>query len=1176
MNSEAYLRVYLLGTPMVEWMGRPLDIPRRKVRALLFYLAVSPEALPRDQLKALFWPDNDETTARRNLSHLSTHLRHSLPEPTILQTTEETLSLDHERVWCDAKAFNEISNISPSLLHPDALQQAVSLYRGTFLNGFSLPDSAEFEAWLLKKQGEFERQFLEMLATLIQAHIAREEYDLAVRCAERYLEVDDLAEDIHRYLISLYALSGSRGAALRQYERCTAILERELGVRPLPETRQVYQAVLEGSPLHPSVLLKAPLAEAPPMRYSPMPLYGREVALRFLEELYARACNSQPAIAIISGEAGIGKTRLIQEFTKRVEREALVLYGSAHPSEHKLPYQPIVEALRSMPIAEAPRLGKISLQLLSRCSQIWLAEVSRILPELLTLMPNLPTPLPAEAEEGRARLFEALTQFVLNLATDHNPLILVLDDLQWADDSTLEWLAYLSRRIKGHRIILLIAYRSEDREKVGFLYSALQQSGFLSEIRLAGLELTSVLHILAHFIAPTPESQAIATRLHRATGGNPFFLIETLRSLSESECLQGDLRTLEEFPLPDTLKQALDARLRRLSPGTRQVLEAAAILGLRFSFDWVHRTSGRAELDTMNSLEELVARRLLTLEGTEYHFVHELVRRVVEESLNPLRRVLLHRRAARFLERLAPEEVSALAHHYDACGEQQKALHYHQLAAQRAESISAWKEAEKHYTRTLELIRNIDPEGKQPALLEPHGKALMARAHLLFLQARLEERDADLSSLSHLATSSGDKGLLLQASMHRVRYLNLDAQYDEAIKTAREGLALAASLSDTYAQSRLLAQIGFAHYFLGEPQCALNALETALQMCGASEDVEMRGRIVHIQGYVYFHLAEYPRSLACQMEALACHQKVGDANRMAWDGVDIGCLYLEMGCFQEAEEYISRYLALARQIGALPVEAHGLHALALLELYQGRYAIAADTLHQALDIQLTLRGEHTTSAMEEALGIALYHLGQLTEAQSLLESAAMRARRVRHVRRVANALIGLSLVKIAAGERVAAQRCLIEAVSTARESLCWLSLSAGLAALACVLRQEGDLARALEHAEEAVRIAQEKALATCEVWGEMENGLILLAKRKPEEALKHTAQAVALAPRAWQRWFGHEEVYYAHARVLLALGHSRQARLQIQQADEIIQAKARHIANPELRTHYLQRTKRAL
>ncbi|MGQ9715380.1 MAG: AAA family ATPase [Anaerolineae bacterium] len=213
-----------------------------------------------------------------------------------------------------------------------------------------------------------------------------------------------------------------------------------------------------------------------------MPLGGRDAALRRLEEAYARVQADYGEVVLISGEAGIGKSCLMQDFATSLSDWALILAGAGHPDTQMMPYQPVIEALRSVLTVQP---ADCNLQL------VWLAEASRLLPELRTLCPDLPPPLSSEPEEARGRLFEALNRLILGLTT--SPLLLCLDDLHWADGATLDWLAYLGRYLPGNRLLVLGTYQSEEAGDVAGLRHHLARLGILSEVKLAELDAEAIL-----------------------------------------------------------------------------------------------------------------------------------------------------------------------------------------------------------------------------------------------------------------------------------------------------------------------------------------------------------------------------------------------------------------------------------------------------------------------------------------------------------------------------------------------------------------------------------------------------------------------------------------------------------------------------------------------------------
>jgi tetratricopeptide (TPR) repeat protein len=698
--------------------------------------------------------------------------------------------------------------------------------------------------------------------------------------------------------------------------------------------------------------------------------------------------------------------------------------------------------------------------------------------------------------------------------------------------------------------------------------------GILSELRLTGLEPSAVLQIVHHLIGSRPGASALARRLHKVTGGNPFFVLETLRVLMETSELPQDLAALDEIPLPDTVRHAIEARLQRLDPGARQILEAGVILGMSFDFDVVRRTAGRGEMEAVDSLDQAVARQILVEEPPGYRFQHALIRQTLEAALGPVRRHLLHRRAARALEQVDPQPVVRIARHFDHGDNAERALHYYAQAVEEARELFAWPEAEAIQRRMLELLDVLDSDRSRPEYLALRGEILASRAHLRFLQGRPEDRDADLASLTALAESGDDDELRLRAILHQVRYLNLGGRYGGAIVRGQEGLAIAGRLDDTVAQSRLLAHVGFAHYFLGQPRPALTALESAIDLSGEEMDPGMRGRISHILGYVHYHLGNCPRALDYHQQAHACSRETGDYNRTAWNLMDVGFLHLKLGRSSKARKCLADSLALARRIAARPAEAYALTLLGDWELYSGSYAAALERYQESRVMQVEVGSKHGTVAAENGAGCALYHLGHLDRARQTLRRALDHAREIGHQRHVSLALIRLGLVELAAGSPSVARDRLTEALTVARESECAENVAAALAALARTEQNHSDPTAALDRAQEAARVAHPHRLPTCSAWAELEVGLALLAQGELRDALEHTSRAVENLPRMHEAWIGTEQVHRAHARILHALGRTEKSHEHARHAEAITQQKADRIPDPDTRQRYLQYVQR--
>ncbi|MCB0201109.1 MAG: AAA family ATPase, partial [Anaerolineae bacterium] len=335
MNSdrEVQFRLYLLGAPQMQWGDQAFTPARRQVRALLYYLAATLEPLSRDRLAFLFWADLPDSAARNNLKRLLSTVRSALPERSILTASRDIVGLDRSRIWCDVEEFQRLAAGSD----PGSWVEAVGLYHGPFLASFSLLNSPEYQTWHYQLQAQAELAYLDTLSRLVDSRRAAGDLDHAIDYAQRFLAVDELAEDIHRRLIELYGETGDRGAAARQFEACTLALERELGVRPLPETRAAYETAISARPTSPR----------PPHAWTVLPslnlpLIGREDAWQALTTAYHRLKSG--GVILISGEPGVGKSRLMQEFATACQ--STVLTGNNPSSGHHVPYHAVSEALR--------------------------------------------------------------------------------------------------------------------------------------------------------------------------------------------------------------------------------------------------------------------------------------------------------------------------------------------------------------------------------------------------------------------------------------------------------------------------------------------------------------------------------------------------------------------------------------------------------------------------------------------------------------------------------------------------------------------------------------------------------------------------------------------------------------------------------------------------------------
>ncbi|HWP35553.1 MAG TPA: AAA family ATPase [Thermodesulfobacteriota bacterium] len=896
--------------------GRTLALRPKKAQALLAYLAVRPgQAHPRAKLAALLWGEAGEEQARSSLRQTLFTLRKALPAggPPPLLFEGETVAVNPAAVRVDVADFEACVGKGT----PEALEEAAALYRGDLLDALDV-DEAPFEEWLLAERERLRELALEALSRLL-AHQTAAAPEQAIQTALRLLALDPLQEPAHRALMRLYAGQGRRGAALRQYQLCVSVLQRELGVEPEAETRQLYQEILQRRRLSPPAAAEAPpaarRARLPRRHGAPfrpagagleLPLIGREAEWAGLSGALERAWQGHGQTVAIIGEAGIGKSRLLAELAAEAGRRGgRVLLGRCYELEQILPFRPWVDALGSglagLPPAELEDL-----------SPVWRAELARLLPEWAEA--GLPAPL---ASDDPLRLFEAVAQLVASLAA-RQPLAVVLEDLHWADEMSLRLLGFLSRRASAWPVLIALTAREEelaDAPLLRRLLEALDRERCLRLLRLSPLAQPDAERLVRALLDEAALAR-LGEQIRAASEGNPFMVVETVRALQEGSWPP----TPSGLPLPDRVREVIAGRLDRLGERARQLVAVAAVIGREFDFTLLQHAAGLAAPEAAQGVEELVRRRLLHGVGERFDFAHDRIREVAYARLLAPYRRLLHRQVAEALETLHADNLephcAELGVHCREGEAWAKALSYLRRAGARAAARGAHREAVACFEQALDVLARL-PEQRE--LLE---EAVDLRFDLRCSLNPLGEFGRILECLREaetLARRLADERRLARVSSYLSQYFWIAGDPDRSIEYGRQALDTAAAAGD-------LATEVVTTYYLGRTYHAVGDYRRAVEYerkSAASVEGRLRAErfglaaLPSVAARVWLvwslaELGELAEAIAGAEEGLRIAEEAEAPFSLAGACLAAGIAYLRKGDLPRAVSVLERGRALCR------------------------------------------------------------------------------------------------------------------------------------------------------------------------------------------------------------------------------------------------------------------------
>ncbi|USG64371.1 AAA family ATPase [Brevibacillus ruminantium] len=790
-----------------------------KVRLLLAYLVLNLD-MPQSRRKLAFdfWPDSTDKQALSNLRKLLHDLRECLPQlDQYLHVTPAYIQWKQEQpIYSDVRAFEQAAK--GTTLHE--LRIAEELYKGELLPGF-------YEEWLSAKREWLAQTYASVLEKLVSILEGKREYISAISYAKKLLAQNHLGEETYRTLMRLYALNNDTVNVVKMYRQLCTTLHDELGIEPAEETTLLFERLTQkGGESQAAVYRQASHVN------SPTPLIGRIEEWGKLVRVWKQVTDGRKTLLIVKGEAGIGKTRLSLECKAWVESQGgYTAFAGCFPSVRSLAFTPVTAWLRSLP------MPPLSLAVLS--------ELSRLLPELSERYPDLPQPTAIQENWQVIRWYDAIEQMLLAM----QPLLLILDDIQWSDRETLQLLSYLLRSDSKAKLFVIATMRTDEDpdDAVGSFFAGLRIERRLTEMELAPLTEDETKRLMAASVG-----DALANRhssgLYAKTGGNPLFIVETLR----------ETRTFSEkseIDLSPLVRTVIENRFNQLSPDNRRLASTIAAIGRPVSPALLALILDRKEETILERLEQLIQRKVLQEdENGQFNFTHDLVKETAYKLTNESRRSQSHRQIAGGLlafHREQPEMVAAeIAFHYERAGAEKEAITYYKMAASAAEKLYANETRIKYYEKLCMLLH---PEETLPILMKL-GDALI----LVGDWSGAEKTYRQWLDRFGYAITFKERALCDVALGNCLR---LQGKYEEARFHLERALHHFMLMEEQAGLGYVYGALGILHYYMGNYDKSLHYLMARLELPDDENRARDDCRFFAFIGFLFYDQCEYEQAV---------------------------------------------------------------------------------------------------------------------------------------------------------------------------------------------------------------------------------------------------------------------------------------------------------------------------
>lgn len=992
------LHIQLLGELSVTESDRAvMGIHSARSQALLAYLILhrhSPQ--PRQRLAFQLWTDSTDTQARTNLRKELTYLRRDLPQ------ADQSLLVESKTLqWSPVAPFSldvlEFENALKAAETADAqtrqalLKQAIALYKGDLL------PSCEDE-WIVPERERLQQLYSNALEQLINQLQTQQDHRAALGYAQQLLRVDSFNEATYCTLMRLYNQSGDRANALQIYHRCMTVLREELGVDPSPTTRKLYEKLLREeeparteAPAQSAISLRLSASSRPIGRKSSaLPLVGRKREWSLIQEWFSTNNRDVSQLLLLSGEPGIGKTRLLEELREIVP---VALWGQAFAAEMVRPYGIWIDALRSVPLP------------------------ATVPPELVFLLPEIGQPVAAPPD--RSHLFDAVVQLLAGWASQ-TPLVVMLDDIQWMDEASSALLNYATRLLSHLPVKFACTARSGELSESAVLrvVQTLRREQRLQTIDLQAFDRGGTAELIRSVNADRSFNLSVETidQVFTDSGGNPLFVLEVARAFSQTHSTHADHA--------NNLEALICDRLEKLEDAARDLLPWAAAFGRSFKSTIVAQVADYPLPQLLTAIEQLEQQAIIrpSASGDElrYDFAHDIVRQVVYRQFSKPRRQLVHLQIAHKLNQVSTSDqslVSDVAHHASLGGDSLLAASSALLAAERCLKLFAYAEAAALAEGGVQHCQSLEQQTQirlQLGLLRVWVLAGVTGDRATQLEAEIQQYMAQARRLGLKEDEAIGLEALTILHFNQSKFANF---HQHSLQAAE--ISLKASPATA---ARLLALSASCLFELGRDMERAEALLLEAQSLAARVDLQLIDLSAGL-AWVHYHKGRYAEARAMMEQAWKQSQAEQDHWRECLGASYLAMLELEVGDPAAALPYCQAMAIVATRMQGEGSEGTIAAALEALANYKLQRAGAEVKLQQAIATLRQIDAKRMLSfVLNVAAGVDL--VSQHPELAAVRAESALEAAQIKnHASETASAwaILVHSLVELKDLERATAQ-----------------------------------------------------------------------------------------------------------------------------------------------------------